>query len=597
MKTRPVIATLAVLLITMLSVAGCVSMPAAGPVQSYPMTQASSAQNQTYVQLQPQPPGPGWNPQQIVEGFLAASASFGNYAQVAQQYLTPGEQQNWKANWSALVYKTGPYVESPKYPSAAKDSTTATVHIKGSIQASLTGNDNYSAVPSASSQGGVSYSPAPFQLQKVQGQWRISSAPQELLLTSNSFMNDYQLRNLYFFDPAGRFLVPDPVYVPLEATPGTPLMNGLVRDLIAPPHDWLSEGATKTAFPAGTKLSSVEFNGATAVVNLTGTTIAKADGLTKQEILAQLLWTLRGAVQGGQAVQSVEVQVNGKSWTSDPVQQPSKYQPAAGASPKYYYVDSAGYLTSRSGGRSDRLAKIGTGYSQIAVSRDGHYVAALRGTSLYAGIIGKPLVRQGSGYLSMSWDVNDDLWASTNTQIVMFRSAADARQPLGQKVPVTVVPNSNPIELPYTDIKVAPDGVRVAIVMDSSYLTFGAVSGLQGPNPQISLSTVQYSAAPPSQSDAATASFTALSWYGPDKVVALSTPGPVVTEYPVSGGTPTPIPADPSMQTVAASSGEPLIAGLPAGQMASDASPAGSWMPVTDKNDVPAHGSAPTYPG
>ena len=36
----------------------------------------------------------------------------------------------------------------------------------------------------------------------------------------------------------------------------------------------------------------------------------------------------------------------------------------------------------------------------------------------------------------MSWDINDDLWASTGDQIVMFRGAASPRQPLGQPVPV-----------------------------------------------------------------------------------------------------------------------------------------------------------------
>ena len=54
---------------------------------------------------------------------------------------------------------------------------------------------------------------------KLNGQWRIAVAPSALLLTSDSFQNDYQPTKLYFFDPAGRILVPDPVYVPLQAGP------------------------------------------------------------------------------------------------------------------------------------------------------------------------------------------------------------------------------------------------------------------------------------------------------------------------------------------------------------------------------------------
>ena len=76
--SRPALAVLAAVAVA-LSAAGCVSMPTGGPVLSYPVTQGAGTQNQNYVQIQPQPPGKNWNPQQVVEGFLTASASFGNY--------------------------------------------------------------------------------------------------------------------------------------------------------------------------------------------------------------------------------------------------------------------------------------------------------------------------------------------------------------------------------------------------------------------------------------------------------------------------------------------------------------------------------------
>ncbi|MGH3262165.1 MAG: LpqB family beta-propeller domain-containing protein, partial [Trebonia sp.] len=70
---------LGVLLVVGLAATGCVSMPSGGPVASYPVTQGTAAQNQPYVQIQPQPPGADWTPEQIVEGFLTASASWGSY--------------------------------------------------------------------------------------------------------------------------------------------------------------------------------------------------------------------------------------------------------------------------------------------------------------------------------------------------------------------------------------------------------------------------------------------------------------------------------------------------------------------------------------
>ena len=69
-----------------------------------------------------------------------------------------------------------------------------------------------------------------------------------------------------------------------------------------------------------------------------------------------------------------------------------------------------------------------------------------------------------------------------------------------------------------------------------------------------------------------------------------------MTDYPVSGGTPTSIQADPGMQTITASYKQPLIAGLSRGTMATDASLTGSWMPIPG-NATPATGISPVYPG
>jgi Lipoprotein LpqB beta-propeller domain/Sporulation and spore germination len=593
---RPVLTALAALLVAALAATGCVSMPTGGPVQSYPVTQGSAAQGQPYVQIVPQPPGAGWSPTQIVQGFLTASASFGSYGQMAREYLAPPLQEGWNPGWSAFVYKSGPNPTDPTYPSpATKNPTTATVGITGHRQASLLGNGSYS-VASSSSSSSAQTEPS-FTLKKVDGQWRISSAPLELLLTSDSFQNDYQLRNLYFFDPAENYLVPDPVYVPLRANTGV-LINGLVTALKTQPADWLAGGATKTAFPKGT-VSNVTFNGVTAVVNLTGSAIteaaAKAGSTVMEQVSAQLLSTLSSNAQSGsagQGVQSVEVELNGKPWSppntqNNPVQRPGtgKWKPATGPSSPFYYVDSAGDLISRNGiaGKPASLGKIGTGYSQIAVSPDGMYVAALNGSTLYAGLVGGALTKRGGPYLAISWDSSDDLWASQGDLIVEFRSTASARHPLEQTADVNV--SDAPPGTQFTALAVAPDGVRVAIVIGGNELTFGAISGQDGPSPQIALSLVQLSPLDATK-------FTGLTWYDPDDVITLADPGPAVTEYSVSGGATRSIPADQGMQTITAGSAEgPLIAGLSGGHLVYDASLTGSWIPL-DYN-----GASPAYPG
>jgi hypothetical protein len=296
--------------------------------------------------------------------------------------------------------------------------------------------------------------------------------------------------------------------------------------------------------------------------------------------------------------------VNGKPWIpldgqGNPVQRSPKWRPASGASKEFYSVTSKGELTSRRGlgAKPVSIAGIGTGFSQIAVSPDGTYLAALRGGTLYTGLVGGSLTKRGSGFVAVSWDVNDDLWGSQGEQLVMLRGAANARQPLAQTVSVDVENAQLSAQLsgPYTELAVAPDGVRVAIVSGGGELTFGAISQQQSQNPRITFSPVQEQPLIAAQSSQP-ADFTALTWYGSDNVITLATPGPAVTEYPVSGAAPTSIQAVPDMRTITASAGAPLIAGLPKGRMVSDAATTGSWMMIND-GDAPADGSSPTYPG
>jgi hypothetical protein len=578
--------------------AGCISEPSGGPVISYSMTQGPGGQSQPLPQIIAQPPATGWTPEQIVTGFLAASASFAGGQRIAREYLTTKANRAWTPNWRAVVYRSGPDVQ-PATVTGTGSGRVATVTVGGSVQAFLSGTGGYVA-PSASATGGAPGGPPTFRLQKVGNQWRISKAPPYLVLTSYSFQYDYQLRNLYFFDPTGSDLVPDPVYVPLQATTAS-LMDGLVYDLIHPPGDWLSRGATSTSFPGKTTtIGDVTLNGGTAAVNLGGAITKGATDKLLQQVSAQLLWTLIGSGGSGPAVQSVQLSVNGKPWSPpgsdlNPVQQlhQSKYTPANGASSQFYYVDGAGDLLSRASsvGKPVKVAHIGTGFTQIAVSPDKQYVAAVKNGSLFTGRVGDPLVRRaGDGYTSLSWDPADDLWATTGDQIVMLSGAASPSQQAGKPIAVSVVNSDGTTQNvgPFTGLRVAPDGVRVAIIVGGNDLDFGAFVPLDNARPgqaavQIVLS--QFYVSVPS------ATFTSVTWYGPDNVIALRDPGPQLTEYPVDGGSSTSIPAQPHMSWITASLGNPLIASLPRGAMAADSSLSGSWMPVQGT------GISAVYPG
>ena len=589
-----------------LAVAGCVSVPSAGPVLSYPLAQQTSGQNGQNLQVIAAGPGNNWDPNQVVTGFLTAAAALGDQQQVAKAYLTPQASKSWNPSWNAFVYKTGPFVQHPVFQpqakapkrvgkSAAKGAKQpperATVVVDGTISASLSGHATY-AVPSSSTPVG----PQVFGLVKMGSQWRISSAPSALLLTQGQFADDYELRNLYFFDPNNLYLVPDPVYVPLQAST-TSLMNRLVNDLIAPPKDWLAE-ATQTDFPAGTKIiGGVTLTGGTAAVDLGGAIATAPNQQTLlAQVSAQLLDTLIGSGQGGSQVQSIELLVNGQpkyppgNSQGIAVQHLSEasYEPATGASSAFYYLDSAGYLCSRNSvtGKEVQIAKIGTGYSQIAVSPDGKYLAAVRGGSLYIGSVHGPLAkRQGSGYTTISWDPTDNLWTTNGGQILTFRAGVSPASAQARPVAAYVPPPNGGL---ITAIRIAPDGVRVALIINGTELTFGAIVWQQGARPGLA-GAVRIDLSPFNVSDLT--AFTAVTWYGPDDVITLSGLGSTLTEYPVNGGTSTSQLLDQPVESITASWDKTLVAGAAKSEMIEAPSLTGAWTAV------PGKGIAPTYPG
>jgi hypothetical protein len=568
-------------------------------VQSFAIT-PGPGQNQPVTEDEAMQPGAGWSPEKIVTGFRTASAVVGGL-QVAREYLTPEFSRSWLPGWTATVFSSAPAVE-PKLTVISKK--TATVTIGGKVQAKVSTSGNY-AVPSASLRGAQPYV---FHLTKNSaGQWRIDfPTPTDLplLLASDEFSHDYQQRNLYFFDPQHKYLVPDPVYVPLQDT-AADLMHGLAADLNTPPKkDWLN-GATATAFPSGTKVSDVTLDGGTATVNLTGAKIGKANQFTMKQVSAQLLLTLTGSGQGGPAVQSIEVVVNGRPWIPKPSQENPVQNtrccswftpPRPAKTAMFYYLDRAGNLMDQVGPTGSPVLiqqNIGKGYSQIAISSglNGPYIAALRyiDRALLIGPVGGRLAQRGAPleFSSMSWDPNGDLWATpqVGNQIVRLRGDASPGSPGFQPVAFTVKDSAGGImNATFTAIRVAPDGVRVALIVGGAApaLYFGAIdsatativlSPFSVPVPQI---------------------FTAVTWYGPDNVITLG-PGQALTEYPVNGGTSTSISPPPGISSITASANFPLIAGAAKGGLYVGSILTGDWSSINLGKDKLI--SPPVYPG
>lgn len=576
--------------------AGCVTVPTSGHVQAVNITQGGASQAQGYLQPIPAPPGHGWRPQQIVAGFLAANASFASNHAVAREYLTGAASRAWQPGWAVTVFGQNPVVgQLPAAPQLSRAPTsTATVDVTGQVLGNVSDSGQY--VISSSAQGTTQER---FTLVRSNGEWRISTLPRRLLLTEADFRRVYQPRNLYFFNPAMQMLVPYPVYVPQEATPSD-LVTRLVRALMSPPSGWLL-GAAQTGFPAGTKLlgNQVTLDGGTAIVNLGGAAAIASD-TTLAQMSAQLLWTLAGSSSDQPAIQSVELEINGRPrtlpGTGSPVQGIGMYGgdvPSAAGHGSFYYTDDKGVVRTQSGtaqangsGGTAVPGQAGSGQkplTTIAVSPAGHYVAGLGpgGNGLFVGSLsrnGTVTQRMTGAFTSLSWDAHDNLWAVGKGGIWLLPAGGGA---------ALQVSDSLPGGSHVTALKVAPDGVRCALIVSS------------GSGSQLLLAAVVHTGqqaylGSPVPISPANGHYTSLTWYDADHVIALSQPpsGPVLDEVAVNGETLLPIPAEQGTVSITADgSANPLVAGLSSGQMITLASLGGLWSGFVGA------GHDPVYPG
>ena len=349
-----------------LSLTGCVNMPDSGPPSSALVNQNDVGQNQAYDGPVPSPPKPGWSPEDIVQGFVFASASYYTARATVLAYLTPQASRTWQPGGAVRVFQT--WEVTPPAPSSGRDAQRATVSVLGQVQAALNGNGQQltsaaqgdAAAPRTTTAQGSCAQPDgsyAFTLAKQGGEWRISHAPSCLLLDESAFERFWKSQDLYFLDPTQRVLVPDSVFVPI-GTSETDLLNRLTDALQAgPAAAWLSHGVSGNVFPPA-KIT-VTADGPTAIVNLQGHVAASDSALP--EMSAELVWTLTSASVGQPAIQSVDLEINGSQvFPLGPQQQLDQpafasYNPYPSVHASFAYVDDNGVAQSACGSVQNAL--------------------------------------------------------------------------------------------------------------------------------------------------------------------------------------------------------------------------------------------------
>ncbi len=594
-----VLAALAVL------AAGCATVPSSGRVQQ---AQNNAAQNEAYPQSIPVAPQPGWLPKEIVQGFLQASASgFVNDHAAARQYLTSGLRPVWKPTWAVTVVSGDLSEIYTRRPQHNPDGTLgAQVQVTGQHLATLTATGQYQ-VSSAT----TSYS-FNLVLNNSSHIWQISGLPScskklharhwschLLLLTKPDFVNVYQAHDLYFARPASQVLVPDPVFLPQTGTPQQ-LARVLVKALLAAPRGLLT-GAAVTKFPPGATLltrHAVAINGSVLTVNLGGAA-ARASRSTLDAMAAQLVYTL--AVPSGSAppiAQSVVLKINGKTqqhlypqpyqsagylkWLTD-------WQPPPPVKLLYFLRGSRAYVQS-SGAPRPVPGPAGAGQYPLSALAATPRATALAGIgtvrtrrgkaqcAVWTGL-GAPGGRVATRHLpapctSVGYSTDGELWVVASGGLYLL--------PAGTAAPVPVAIDGLGTTQSITALRVAPDGVRVAMIVRNGNGTT-----------QVDVGSIEHAPTGPSIAQTVTVADNVpdpwqLSWYGSDDILVLSRSGSRLWEAPVNGGEASQINPEQNM-TWLTSNGRSLAVAS-GGDVLTSGGPNSEWRPA-------GPGSQPAVPG
>ena len=277
------------LLALSLLLTSCAGIPTSSQV--YYGEEISEDTSSQFVRVIARPPSPGMSPEEIVRGFLDASADPSENYGIARQYLAVESAGDWNPLTGIEIYESST-VQVTGGPEALNLTAgkIGTISDLGRYQSGDPGAE-------------VSKS---FELeQDPAGEWRIANLSDGILLSSGDVDRSFRSFPIYFFNTALTSLVTDSVLVPVSNSGAA---TSLVRSLLDGPSPYLSPVAT-SAFPVGTTLTygSVPITNGIAQVDLSNE-ILGADEETRSALSAQLVWTLSTLSN----VSAVQISVSGQ---------------------------------------------------------------------------------------------------------------------------------------------------------------------------------------------------------------------------------------------------------------------------------------------
>lgn len=430
------ILSLALAVLTAVALAGCAGIPSSGSVHQ---GAALTASDTSPIEFFPAGPAENATQEQILRGFLEAASGPQNDYAVARQYLSPELQTKWDPNTT---------VQADSASRSVVMSAGNTASVTTTVYVTLDSTGQFSE-----SKEGVSHTLS-YAFTPVNGQWRLSAAPQGVLVDRGIFDLIYRSYPIYFFDPTFRYLVPDVRWFARASSTTT----RITKALLAGPAAWLAAGgAVVNTFPAATGLvaNAVPVIKDAASIDLTSQASA-ADSLTLLRMKQQATASLTG-VNG---VSTVDLFVEGVPAAQNAQAYIDTVLPAPVDTRPFVLTEKgAGYLD------GDTLAPAAvfafgptSGYSAVTMGTANRYAATLatEGVGLLRPGAGVSVVDARPGLIAPSLDRLNYVWSvprAAPSDLLAISSEGTT-----YKVAVPFAASS------ITALEVSHDGTRVAIL-------------------------------------------------------------------------------------------------------------------------------------
>lgn len=240
------------LLAIAIALTGCVAIPRSGGVETGPVI---DEQLDPDFVIDPSGPRVGSTQEEILADFMLALRGPQNNYEVARQFLTRDLSTQWNPDASATI-RTG-------IPATTPGETGNTLEYTITTKAFVDSDGRYFE-PGSATQTLV------YGFTKEDGEWRISAAPDGVVLSQSSFNIVFTEAALYFFDPTYSYLVPDVRWFPSRATVTVRIVGALLNG----PAAWLQQGVVLSSFPISTGLTTASIDSGVATVDLSPEALA-----------------------------------------------------------------------------------------------------------------------------------------------------------------------------------------------------------------------------------------------------------------------------------------------------------------------------------